>query len=340
MSVSYINAFKEKNILLKDEEINYLDEIEIKMELFDMLNSQQQKKLKEINNKVLLRSILLRDPKGIIDKFNLNYHPKFTYEFFTLVNRLDENYFVKNFENLFYFEDYENKLFDFKTGYILLGLRKFLNLDKIKNINFIHTFKFLEKIKKKDISIVTSNELSNDEKDKKDWMKQLKNICEKNKYPFTDKLNHILQNIVESLNDNEIEYLIKNPQYLLNYIYIDINAKYEDIKREINTMNISASSNSSKSHSNASQIQATNLINTSNFANFRFSMKSPSSLDNDSFQFSSKNIGNKVVKFTLNNSKNKDYEDDSLSENEEENITTDVGFYLLFFLLFFLHLIQ
>ena len=329
MSVSYINAFKEKNILLKDEEINYLDEIEIKMELFDMLNSQQQKKLKEINNKVLLRSILLRDPKGIIDKFNLNYHPKFTYEFFTLVNRLEENYFVKNFENLFYFEDYETKLFDFKTGFILLGLRKFLNLEKIKNINFIHTFKFLEKIKKQDLSIVTSNELSNDEKDKKDWMKKLKKVCEKNNYPFTDNLNHILQNIVESLNEKEIEYLLQNPQYLLNYIYIDKNAKYEDIKREINTMNISASSNSSKSHSNTSQIQATNLINTSNLANFRFSMKTPSSLDNESFQFSSKNIGNKVVKFTLNTSKNKEYEDDSLSDNDEDNNNNDGGFYLL-----------
>ena len=331
LSVSYINAFKEKNITLKDEEINYLDEIEIKMELFDMLNSHQQKKLKEINNKILLRSILLRDPKGTIDKFNLNYHPKYTYEFFSLVNKLEENYFIKNYANLYIIEDYEVKLFDYKAGYILLGLRKFLNLDKIKNIIFIHKLKFLDKIKKNELSLITSNDISNDEKGKRDWVKKLKKVCEKNNYPFTDNLNHLLENVIEILNDKERQFLFENPQYLLNFIYIDRNAKYEDIKREINTINLSQSSESLKSHSSTSQIQETNLINSSNYANFRFTMKSPSSIENnDSFQFSTKNLTNKVVKFTLNTSKNKEYYDESLSENEDDNNNNNNnGFYLL-----------
>ena len=325
-------AYKEKfNFLFKQDNETFLDEIEVKMGLYDQLTDMQQKELKTIQNNIIRRSSVLRDPKGRIDKFNLNYHPKYTYEFFSLVNKLEENYFIKNYANLYIIEDYEVKLFDYKAGYILLGLRKFLNLDKIKNIIFIHKLKFLDKIKKNELSLITSNDISNDEKGKKDWMKKLKKVCEKNNYPFTDNLNHLLENVIETLNDKERQFLYENPQYLLNFIYIDINAKYEDIKREINTINLSQSSESLKSHSSTSQIQETNLINSSNYANFRFTMKSPSSIENnDSFQFSTKNLTNKVVKFTLNTSKNKEYYDESLSENEDDNNNNNNnGFYLL-----------
>ena len=116
--------------------------------------------------------------------------------------------------------------------------------------------------KKNELSLITSNDISNDEKGKRDWVKKLKKVCEKNNYPFTDNLNHLLENVIETLNDKERQFLYENPQYLLNFIYIDINAKYEDIKREINPINLSQSSESLKSHSSASQIQATNLINS------------------------------------------------------------------------------
>ena len=84
-SMSYSKSIinKEKlNFNLKGDNENFFDEIEVKMGLYDQLSDLQQKELKSIQNNIFRRSILLRDPKGKIDKFNLNYHPKYTFDFY------------------------------------------------------------------------------------------------------------------------------------------------------------------------------------------------------------------------------------------------------------------
>ena len=100
-SISYSKTvgtgYKEKiNLLFKEDNENFLDEIEVKMGLYDQLSDAHQKDLKTIHNNIFRRSILLRDPKGRIDKFNLNYHPKYTTEFCELFSKLNETVFFES----------------------------------------------------------------------------------------------------------------------------------------------------------------------------------------------------------------------------------------------------
>ena len=135
-SISYSNTMQnkqKKNFFFKEDNETFLDEIEVKMGLYDQLSDSQQKELKTIQNNVFRRSILLRDPKGKIDKFNLNYHPKYTLEFFELFSKLNETVFLNQLEKFGVGEHNEAKLFEHKNDGLIYSLRKYLNLDKIQN---------------------------------------------------------------------------------------------------------------------------------------------------------------------------------------------------------------
>ena len=108
------------------------------MGLYDQLTDFQQKELKTIQNNIFRRSILLRDPKGRIDKFNLNYHPKYTKEFCEFFSKLNETVFLNQLEKFGFDEHNEKKIFEHKNEGLIHNLRKYINLDKIQNIFYIY----------------------------------------------------------------------------------------------------------------------------------------------------------------------------------------------------------
>jgi hypothetical protein len=155
-SKSIIN--KEKlNFNLKGDNENFFDEIEVKMGLYDQLSDLQQKELKSIQNNIFRRSILLRDPKGKIDKFNLNYHPKYTFDFYELFTKMSETIFLNQLEKFGVGEQYEAKIFEHKNDGLIHSLRRYLNLEKIQNILYMEKVKLIERYKN-NIVFVQRNE--------------------------------------------------------------------------------------------------------------------------------------------------------------------------------------
>jgi hypothetical protein len=143
-SLSYSRSIinKEKlNFNIKEDNENFFDEIEVKRGLYDQLSILQQKELKSIQNNIFRRSILLRDPKGKIDKFNLNYHPKYTFDFYELFTKMSETIFLNQLEKFGISEQYEAKIFENNNDGLIHSLRRYLNLEKIQNILYMEKVK-------------------------------------------------------------------------------------------------------------------------------------------------------------------------------------------------------
>ena len=225
MSYSKPVGYKEKlNFLFKEDNQTFLDEIEVKMGLYEQLSDSQQKELKTIENNIFRRSILLRDPKGRIDKFNLNYHPKYTLEFFELFSKLNETVFLNQLEKFGVGEQYEARIFDHKQDGLIYSLRKYLNLDKIQNILYLQKVKLFEKYKQKLILVqkteyketVTKNQLVANE-----YINKLKEKFSKDKFLKNMNLEGLYEKLVNELTNNELNCILDNPNKILNYIYIN-----------------------------------------------------------------------------------------------------------------------
>ena len=228
-SISYskqvVGGYKDKvNFLFKEDNETFLDEIEVKMGLYDQLSDSQQKELKTIQNNVFRRSILLRDPKGRIDKFNLNYHPKYTLEFCALFSKLNETVFLNQLEKFGVGEKYEAKIFEHKNDELIYSLRKYLNLDKIQNILYLKKVKLFETYKQKLVLVqkteyketVTKNQLVAN-----DYINKLKEKFSKDKFLKNMNLDGLYEKLVNQLTNNELNYILENPNKILNYIYIN-----------------------------------------------------------------------------------------------------------------------
>ena len=304
-------AIKEKNPVFKEEEINYMDEIEIKMSLYDMFNSSQQQKLLTISNNILLRSILLRDQKGKIDKFNLNYHPKYTYDFMNLIKKFEENYFIKQLENIFSFNIYENQLFDIKNGYLLTSLRKFLNLEKIQNILFLKKIYFVKKINNIN-SYINYSSFDSNNSINQDWYEKLQNkFNEMNDIEFVNEYSQYIRPLVDKLNKNELNFIYNNPKNILHYIYSD-----EKIKSPIKNKEKDKGIETQNETNNSKII---NIDNSNNYYylnnNNRISLIRGSS---SNFEYTNTN-SQKSVKFNIAKNSNKSHINEK-SKNENINI--------------------
>ena len=308
-------AIKEKNPVFKEEEINYMDEIEIKMSLYDMFNSSQQQKLLKISNNILLRSILLRDQKGKIDKFNLNYHPKYTYDFMNLIKKFEENYFIKQLENIFSFNIYETQLFDIKNGYLLYSLRKFLNLEKIQNIIFLKKVYFVKKLKNIN-SFINYSSFDSNNSINQDWYEKLQNkFNEINDNEFVNEYSQYIRPLVDKLNKNELNFIHNNPKNILHYIYSD-----EKIKPIKNKQNENIKGIETQNETNNSKI-----INIDNSNNFYYLNNNRISLVRSSSNYENTNSNSqKSVKFNIVKNSNKSFiNEKSKSEKIKNNNNFD-----------------
>ena len=227
-SISYskpVGVYKDKiNFFFKEDNETFLDEIEVKMGLYDQLSDAQQKELKTIHNNIFRRSILLRDPKGKIDKFNLNYHPKYTLEFCELFSKLNETVFLNQLEKFGIGEQYEAKLFEHKNDGLIYSLRKYLNLEKIQNILYIQKVKLFEKYKQK-LILVQKTEyketITKNQSVANDYINKIKEKFSKDKFLKNMNLDGLYEKLVNELTNKELNYILENPNKILNYIYIN-----------------------------------------------------------------------------------------------------------------------
>ena len=225
MSYSKTVGYKERlNFFFKEDNETFLDEIEVKMGLYEKLSDAQQKELKTIENNIFRRSILLRDPKGKIDKFNLNYHPKYTLEFFELFSKLNETVFLNQLEKFGVGEQYEGKIFGNKSNCLIYSLRKYLNLEKIQNILYIQKVKLFEKYKDKLILIQKNDYKETVTKNKvvaNDYISKLKEKFSKDKFLKNMNMEGLYEKLVNELTNKELNFILENPNRILNYIYIN-----------------------------------------------------------------------------------------------------------------------
>ena len=271
MSYSKTVGYKEKlNFYFKEDNETFLDEIEVKMGLYDQLSDAQQKELKTIQNNIFRRSILLRDPKGRIDKFNLNYHPKYSLEFLDLFRKLNETVFLNQLEKFGIGEQYEAKIFEHKKDGLIYSLRKYLNLEKIQNILYIQKVKLFEKYKQKLILVqkteyketVTKNQVIANE-----YINKLKEKFAKDKFLKNMNLDGLYEKLVNELTNKELNSILEDPTRILNYIYINSKPitdfplnKQESIFNREESKRYSVSDSESDS-SNKSSSQNSSLIN-------------------------------------------------------------------------------
>jgi len=225
MSYSKTVGYKERlNFFFKEDNETFLDEIEVKMGLYDQLSDAQQKELKTIENNIFRRSILLRDPKGKIDKFNLNYHPKYTLEFFELFSKLNETVFLNQLEKFGVGEQVEAKIFGNKSNCLIYSLRKYLNLDKIQNILYIQKVKLFEKYKDK-LILIQKNEyketVTKNQVVANDYINKLKEKFSKDKFLKNMNMEGLYEKLVNELTNKELNFILENPNRILNYIYIN-----------------------------------------------------------------------------------------------------------------------
>ena len=235
-SKSIIN--KEKfNFNIKIDSENFFDEIEVKMGLYDQLSDLQQKELKSIQNNIFRRSILLRDPKGKIDKFNLNYHPKYTFDFYELFTKMSETIFLNQLEKFGIGEQYEAKIFEHKNDGLIHSLRRYLNLEKIQNILYMEKVKLIEKYKNNIIILqknerretVTKNQIGANE-----YLNKLKEKLGKDKFLKNMNLEGLYEKLIKELTYRELDLIIENPNKIFNYIYINSKPFSEEQNSRIN----------------------------------------------------------------------------------------------------------
>ena len=246
-SLSYSRSIinKEKiNLNFKEDNQNFFDEIEVKIGLYEQLTDLQQKELKSIQNNIFRRSILLRDPKGKIDKFNLNYHPKYTFDFYELFTKMSETIFLNQLEKFGIGEQYEAKIFEHKNNGLIHALRRYLNLEKIQNILYMEKVKLIEKYKQ-NIIFIQKNErretVTKNQAQANEYLNKLKEKLGKNKFLKNMNMEGLYEKLLKELTYRELDYILENPNKILNYIYINSKPIIEEpnskTNRQINKEN-------------------------------------------------------------------------------------------------------
>ena len=325
---------KDNNVYFKEEEIDYLDEIEIKITLFDKLTTPQQEKLKKLNNKLMLRSVILRDPKGLIDKFNLNYHPYFSYDYLALLEKMEEYLFQKKISGFSLLESFEEKMFSYKKGSLLYALRNFMKNDKVQNVIEIERLKYFEMIQPKTRPTLNEGNISEDEiTKKKHIIKKIKDkLSDMNDGDFSiGYYDNALEQIFTILSIEELEYVLENPKSIFNYIYSETENKFISTGKERKDI-LLISSNSSKSDISDESSVIISGVSPINMNN-KISLQTPSSFEQNDMLSSTKNyqakqinydtskkanVENKIRQVKIDSSSSSDDDDDIVEQKDKK----------------------
>jgi hypothetical protein len=173
----------------------------------------------------------LRDPKGKIDKFNLNYHPKYTFDFYELFTKMSETIFLNQLEQFGISAQYEAKIFENNNDGLIHSLRRYLNLEKIQNILYMEKVKLIEK-NKNNIIFIQKNErretVTKNQTGFVEYMNKLKEKLGKDKFLKNMNMDGLLEKLLKDLTYRELDYILENPNKILNYIYINAKPTSEE----------------------------------------------------------------------------------------------------------------
>lgn len=208
-------------------------DIEIKKNFLSNISTSKQESLKTLNLSLLKRNIVLRDAKGSIDHFNLNYHPIHTKTMKKITENNRSNFLVQEISKTLVSENgFERNI---KSKSILASLSSYMKSQDINYAVVNEIFKLnqgkVENYHQQNIEKINSN---NSELNQK---KILKNA---NFIPYmieklelkddADLINEMLWPLFNLLSDEEINHLWENPKLFLNFIHND--NKVFDIKDE------------------------------------------------------------------------------------------------------------
>ena len=206
--VSQTSTFIYKENINERDEFwtEYEEDIEVKTSLYDtLLSRQQQQEFKELKTIYLKRDIILRDPLGSIEKFNINFDPIYADEFQKIIEKLKIDFLLKEIFYCFQNEKWRDELYNYNQNNILFGLSKYLKLVKTQYMMAIERSKNIL--------------LTNKEKKESKKIKSLLSLeDEKNNNPLTDQyLDNDWVNEKENDENNQYNLLV------LNYLFLDIN---------------------------------------------------------------------------------------------------------------------
>lgn len=223
----------------------YEEDIEIKPTFFDLLKRKDQNILKTFKESYLKRDSILRDSLGIIEPFNINYHPIYSEELMTIINTTRSNFLLKKVFYCFQNEKWREEYYNYEADYCLYGLSKYIQSEKIKTMIIVEKSKKSEfankikevKVKRGSITEIQTEEINgprlslqttndNSLEQFNDFKEKFKEIKQKHKelkdyFDFKEEdLFLIYRNLGEMNKDTD--YFINNPLILLNYIYTDL----------------------------------------------------------------------------------------------------------------------
>ena len=224
MEQSQMSTFIVKDAGTEKEESQeeYDEDIEVKPALFDSLTRQQQKDFKELKTVFLKRDIILRDSLGEIEKFNINFDPLYSKQFQKIIEKLKNNFLLKEIFYCFQNEKWRDDLYNYNPNNVLFGLSKYLKLEKIKNVIAIEKSKCLDMINKEKEDLLRDQEYINRQNLlKTDLLNKIN--TENNIYPNSSKQyvasSGNLINITQNNNNaNNISLFSRYKNEEMNYI--------------------------------------------------------------------------------------------------------------------------
>jgi hypothetical protein len=222
------------------------EEIEIKKPFLNMLSASKQDSLKTLNANLFKRNLILRDEKGPIDHFNLNYHPIHTVQFQKIIENIRANFLIKEMTRGEISESKEEEIFECNVNNCLYGLAKYMRKANIQQMITLEKYKMSMKTKNRDIGRIQESSRILNQTNFANFGSTNKLVQTNNQFPpsnsrvikygeflpfMLEKLslfdysdaNDILFQIYSECDDNYLRYIMEHPEIVLHFIHNDVN---------------------------------------------------------------------------------------------------------------------
>ena len=206
------NMGKDQPIILENRNFNF---IEIRKSFFSHISKKKQDIIKNINLTYLNRSIVLRDPCGAIDHFNLNYHPVHTYNIVEFMCKIKSNFLTKEmYTNFTECEEFENES-------MISGLRKYLKKQDLDYAIFHEKYNNMNATTNQNLIVEATNSLFPNSKKIIDYPTFMNRMMDALNLRDYEDSNNYLYEIYSNCGDIEIAELLKRPHIINNFICFD-----------------------------------------------------------------------------------------------------------------------
>jgi len=207
-----VSMGKDQPIMLENQNFDF---IWIKKSFFSHISTKKQDIIKNINLTYLNRSIVLRDPCGAIDHFNLNYHPVHTYNIVEFMCKIKSNFLTKEmYTNFTECEEFENES-------MISGLRKYLKKQDLDYAIFHERYNNMNATTNQNLIVEATNSLYPNSKKIIDYPTFMNRMMDALNLRDYEDSNNYLYEIYSNCGDKEIAELLKRPHIINNFICSD-----------------------------------------------------------------------------------------------------------------------